>query len=63
MNVTGTGGSPGDLGCMPARPCVNITLIDVNITGRNNPGWGCTNVSSGTFINVLPEGLQKACVL
>jgi len=62
-NHSGSAGSPGALSCMPARPCINITLIDVNITGRNGNSWGCTNVSSGTFINVHPPGLQEACGL
>ena len=62
-NITMSAGSPGALSCMPDRPCVNITLEDVNITGRNGNGWGCNNVSSGTFINVNPPGLAKACGL
>ena len=62
-NHTGSAGSPGALSCMPARPCQNITLIDVNITGRSGNSWGCTNVSSGTFINVSPPGLKEACGL
>ena len=62
-NISMSAGSPGALSCMPDRPCVNITLQDVNITGRNGNGWGCNNVSSGTFINVSPPGLAKACGL
>jgi hypothetical protein len=48
---------------MPARPCVNLTFEDINITARNGAGWGCTNVSSITVINVFPEGLKEACGL
>jgi len=52
---------PGRLNCYPNRPCINITLENVwiNTTGK----WGCSNVSSGTFINVYPPGLQEACGL
>lgn len=52
---------PGRLNCYPNRPCVNITLENVWI--NSTAKWGCTNVSSGTFINVYPPGLQEACGL
>lgn len=54
--------SPGSFQCYPARPCVNLTFenIWVNCTGCK---WGCKNVSSGTFVNVTPPGLQEACGL
>lgn len=63
-NNTGSPNCPGTFGCNPARPCTNITLENINLTVRNTAcGWGCTNVSSGTFVNVLPGGLEKACGL
>ena len=55
------GGGPGMIGCFTERPCVNITFenVHVNTTGR----WGCHNLSSGTFLNVTPPGLQESCGL
>lgn len=53
------GGGPGNIGCYPQRPCVNITFenIYVNSTGR----WGCNNLTGGVFVNVTPSGLAEAC--
>ena len=62
-NFSGSAGSPGGPSCMAARPCVNLTFEDINITGRSGQTWGCTNVSSITVRNVFPPGLQEACGL
>jgi len=55
------GGGPGQIGCFKERPCSNITFdnVHINTTGA----WGCHNLSSGTFTNVTPPGLAKACGL
>jgi hypothetical protein len=55
------GGGAGQIGCFAARPCVNITLDNVHINATG--GWGCNHLASGTFVNVTPPGLQKACGL
>lgn len=53
------GGGPGNIGCYKQRPCVNISFenIYVNSTGA----WGCNNLTGGSFVNVTPPGLAKAC--
>lgn len=63
-NNTGHPNSPGDLSCFTQRPCVNITLEDINFIPRiPGAGWGCNNISSMTVINVSPPGLLEACGL
>ena len=62
-NFTGNARSAGTLGCAAARPCINITLENVHINASSRGGWACTNVSSGTFVNVTPPGLAIACGL
>ena len=61
-NLTfGAVGGPGSVDCFPQRPCVNLTFesVRVNSTGK----WGCSNVASGSFVDVTPAGLQQACGL
>ena len=61
------GGAQGDggsahIGCFKQRPCVNITFEDVYVnTTDPSGGWGCSNLASGTFVNVTPPGLPEAC--
>ncbi len=58
------GGGPGQIGCYAERPCVNLTFEDIYInTSGVSTAWGCKNLSSGTFTNVTPPGLQQACGL
>ena len=60
-NLTANARGAGSLACYAARPCINITLDNVHVNASN--GWGCKNVSSGTFVNVTPPGLAEACGL
>ncbi len=55
------GGGPGLIGCYKARPCENITFEDISINTTGT--WGCHNLTSGSFVNVTPPGLAKACGL
>lgn len=64
VNIVGTGagnGSPGNIGCFAARPCMNFTFEDINI--NTTAGWSCRNLSSIAVSNVTPGGLQAACGL
>lgn len=55
------GGSPGQIGCFPQRPCTNFTFEDVHV--NSTAGWGCHGLASGRVVNVTPPGLAAACGL
>ena len=64
VGIVGNGGgngNAGNIGCYANRPCQNFTFQDIftNTTG----GWLCRNLSSGSFSNIHPPGLQEACGL
>ena len=52
-------GGAGELQCFPDLPCRNITVEGVHIS-TERPGWGCSNVASGTFkdVTVGPQGTE-----
>jgi len=57
----GGNGVPGNIGCFKERPCVNFTFENIHV--NTTAGWACRNLSSGTFSNISPPGLQQACDL